>query len=66
MNSGLLVRRQALCLRLATLPGERTRARIITGRRILAIDAQIMASATEELTWDMYWRLECNAVRGAV
>jgi len=39
---------------------------MITGRRILAVDARIMASATEELTWDMYWRLECNAVRGVV
>ena len=48
MSSGLLVRRQALCLRLATLPGERTRARMITGRRIFAVDARIMASDTED------------------
>jgi len=66
MRSGLLVRRQALCLRLATLPGERTRSRMITGRRILAVDARIVASAADEFTWNMYWRLECNAVGGVV
>jgi len=65
----LLILRRISCRHLSRLPGDRTPERCAVRDLIHFIDNLLGPSTSPavalEIAWDLYWRLESNALRGA-